>query len=111
MSEDEERKAKARELAARAKAEGESARDEAAVAGAIRFLRAGGTISWDRWGAMSPASQAVFDAAGRVVALERANLIAKALAALRPASQDPVDAGVERMREACRIAMREGGRG
>lgn len=91
---DEERAQDAERLRVRAqkelRAESPEGRRESAFSNAKAFLRAGGTLSWDRWRSLDDTSRAALVEAGEDVAQDRAILVARALVALStPAPSAP----------------------
>lgn len=70
------------------------------AAGAARFLRGGGVVSWSEWASLGVTDRDALEAAGEIVAIERAERIAQAilLAITTPPvpPQDAVDAAMER---------------
>lgn len=73
----------ARAKTLRAKADAQTA-ETRTLQNMADFLRVGGSVSWDRWESLGPASKRALVVASGVVARERAALLA---AALREASK------------------------
>ena len=73
----------------------------AGTASFVRFLRANGSVDWASWQRSEPAIQDALEAAGEIVARERAAMVAEEVVALagsvqqEPAKEPPGDPLVE----------------